>query len=171
MDYFNNTRWKQVSVIPGFEEFEDYIVDVNGSVWSTKGGKYIKKLKPSWAKEKGRYFTVTLYNKRKPKKVYVHRLVSMAFIKSDDISKPVMHKNGVENNIENLEWYIPGNKEKISPPNELLKKCNMVREATIRKGLNLPNEHDFIEQLLLVGLEEHIQRYGLRKLLHVNGVQ
>jgi hypothetical protein len=95
----------------------------------------------------------------------------MAFIKSDDISKPVMHKNGVENNIENLEWYIPGNKEKISPPNELLKKCNMVREATIRKGLNLPNEHDFIEQLLLVGLEEHIQRYGLRKLLHVNGVQ
>jgi hypothetical protein len=171
MDYFNNTRWLQVSRIPGFEEFEDYIVDVNGNVWSTKGGKYVKKLRPQWAKEKGRYFTVTLFHKRKPKKVYVHRLVSLAFITTDDISKPVIHKNGVENNIENLEWYTKGNKEKIKTSNELIDKCNFVREATIKKGLSLPNDDMFIEQLLMVGLEEHIQKYGLKKLLHEKGIQ
>lgn len=170
MNYFDNVRWKQVSRIPGFEAFTDYIVTVDGDVFSLKGGRYAKKLKLGWAKEKGKYFTVTLFSKNnKPKKVYVHRLISMAFLDTDDTNKPVIRKEGVSNNVENLMWLSPVT---INTTNKtLMEKCNIVREATIRKGLNLPNENEFIEKLIELGLEDHIQKYGLKKLLHEKGIQ
>ena len=169
MNYFDTVRWKQVSRIQGFEKFTDYIVTVDGDVFSIKGGKYAKKLKLGWAKEKGKYFTVTLCARNnKPKKVYVHRLVSLAFLDTDDTSRYVFRKEGVSNNVENLQWLIPST---IPIANDdLLEKCKIVREATIRKGLNLPCENIFIEQMITLGLEDHIQKYGLRKLLHEKGI-
>src|SRR5229473_3060473 len=52
---------------------------------------------------------VSLYNKGKEYRYFVHRLVARLFIPTDDTSLEVIHKNGIldDNRVENLEWGFP----------------------------------------------------------------
>lgn len=176
---FLNIRWKRVSDIQGLENYKDYIVDIDGNVWSLKSPGKIKKLNPVWAREKDKYFYVALYHKCKCKRVYVHRLVALAFSKVDDVSRRVSHKEGNSNNIENLEWLL--NRECVVTKKErkqiestfdktLIEKCKKIHSLSLRKGMSLPNEDEFIISLLENGLEEHINKFGLRKILHQEGL-
>lgn len=159
-------RWKRISSIPGYEVFKDYAVDIEGNVYSFKGKK-VRKLKPLWAKKRNTYFTVTLYNKKKRRKEYVHRLVASAFIRTDDITQSVLFKDKNGNyTVENLEWKYNTNEDE----DVFKEKCKKIYSLSISKGLSLPNFEDFYTNLLSEAIENHINKYGLKKLLHQEGL-
>jgi len=80
--------------------FEDYLIDENGRVWSSKRSIFLKH-----SSNKGYQF-VQLYKNGKGENILVHRLVALAFIPNPENKKTVNHKNGnkADNRLQNLEW-------------------------------------------------------------------
>lgn len=97
MDDKKEIIWKD---IPDYEGL--YKVSNTGKVYSVINNKI---LIPNIKKG---YETVCLYKENKSNHLFVHRLVALAFIpNSDPIKYPIInHKdeNGLNNNVENLEW-------------------------------------------------------------------
>lgn len=98
--------WKDIK---GYEGI--YLVSNKGSIMSinyngTKGKNVILKKHLI-----GKYFQVTLYKKSTKKICLIHRIVATAFIENKNKYDNVLHKddNGLNNNVENLEW---GNQSK-----------------------------------------------------------
>jgi hypothetical protein len=102
-------QWK---VIPGFDEYE---ISNIGRVKSKPklirngNGYYISKeiiMKPIISKG---YHLVSLRCGDSKKKIYVHRLVAMAFIPNPENKPFINHKdnNPQNNNVDNLEWCTP----------------------------------------------------------------
>ena len=87
-----------VKIIP---DFEDYLIDDLGNVYSIKTNKY---LKPNIINNG--YEQVTLCKNGKRKSVLVHRLVASAFIVNTNNYPIVNHKDECKtnNNVNNLEW-------------------------------------------------------------------
>lgn len=171
----NAPRIKRLSNVKGLENFVDYGVDTEGNVYSFKYNK-IKILKPGWAKRRGGYLFVRLTDNRGNKKnLFVHRLVAMAFIPCDDFTLEVNHinRNQQDNRIDNLEW-MESKKNKnynstlkgFSLDDFILMKIKEVHIASIRKGLPIPDGHTFLNTILEGALEQHINQYGLRKLMN-----
>jgi len=81
--------------------FEDYLIDENGRVWSSKRRLYLKPLFHT-----NGYQFVQLCKNGKVKKFSIHRLIALAFIPNPENKKTVNHKNGnkADNRIQNLEW-------------------------------------------------------------------
>lgn len=76
------------------------------------------------------YLMVSLRNKGKPKKCYVHRLVAQAFIQKPLRCEEVNHKNGTksDNRVQNLEWVSRSENQKhahrvLGVPSPALGKC------------------------------------------------
>ena len=161
-----NVRWRRLSTIPGFSQFKDYAVDATGAVYSFKCGK-VKKIRPIPTGKYKKHFEVTLYHNKTKKKVYVHKLVAIAFLDTKDTSQPVTHKNGfADNSVLNVEWKYDDNAEE-----EVFKeKCRKVYELSLKKGLSLPTFNDFYTNLLNEAIENHINKYGLKKILHQEGL-
>jgi len=86
-------EWKDI------EGYKIYQVSSFGNVRNKNTGRILK------ACNKGGYFSVGLSNK-KIKSIEVHRLVAKAFITNPENKPHVNHKdkNGLNNNIKNLEW-------------------------------------------------------------------
>ena len=82
-------------------DYSNYAIDKNGDVVNIKTNRV---LKPS--KNKDGYFTVDLYNGRKGKTFYIHRLVALHFIENPLNLKVVDHINRdiTNNTIQNLRW-------------------------------------------------------------------
>lgn len=164
-----NTKNVKVSDIPGMEDYTNYLLDVNGNVWSMKG-KRLRKLKPGWAKYKDGYLFVRLYDKnRRQKSFYIHRLVALAFIPTDDTSRRIKHKNKNKNDnrLENIEWIIEKKykTEGIVINKILSDKIGIIHMASIRKGLPIKNSQEFVDTILDNALNEYVNRYGLRKII------
>jgi hypothetical protein len=98
-----------------FPEFNHYLIDENGTVYSTLTPRYRKvldkpKVRKHWPNKENGYHQVTLQNKIagvKPKLYYVHRLVAEHFIgPSPEPNMVVNHIDGnpFNNHVDNLEW-------------------------------------------------------------------
>jgi hypothetical protein len=166
-------RSRRISEIKGLENFHDYTVDVNGNVYSLKYNKR-KRLKPGWAKKRDGYLFVRISDIKGNKKNFlIHRLVAMAFIKTDDndFSMRIGHKNNNirDNRIENLEWMKPKIRfieEDYKASTLILEKVKEVHMASIRKGLPISKEDTFINTIIGNALDSYIKQYGLRKVMN-----
>ena len=78
----------------------EYIVSTEGKIYSLRNKKYLK----TYKNKKG-YLKVWLYNNKKRKMYFVHRLVAMAFLPNYNASLQVNHKdeNKENNDVSNLE--------------------------------------------------------------------
>lgn len=168
------SRYKRLSDIPTLKNYTDYAVDVDGNVWSFKYNK-CRRLSPGWAKKRDGYHFVRLSANGTKHNFFVHRLVAMAFLPTDDITLEVNHKNrnSVDNRIENLEWATRKSNldwntkvNGFSTDDFVLSKAREVHAASIRKGLPVPDSHEFINSLLEGALEQYINQYGLRKIMN-----
>lgn len=93
--------WKDV---PGYEGI--YLVSNFGNVCSLKRGKRTQLKKPVQFSRGKLYPSVCLLKDGKQKRVYVHRLVALAFIENPNLYNEVDHINGDEsfNHVSNLRW-------------------------------------------------------------------
>lgn len=174
-----------VDTIRGMENYPDYAVDVMGNIWSLKYNKF-RKLKPSWAKKKDSYLIVRLADvKCNVKSFYIHRLVAMAYLPSNDYSNQIRHLNKDlnDNRIGNLEWkykqkrsYQYNSKtekqeqvieEKPSMIDDfIIHKLKQAHIASHHKGLPVPDSYAFTNTMIDGALEDYINRYGLRKIMY-----
>lgn len=81
--------------------YENYYVSKDGIVINIKTKRKLK-----YQIDKNGYYRVSLYNKNKQTKQFVHRLVAMAYLQNIEKLPQVNHKDGNKqnNNINNLEW-------------------------------------------------------------------
>lgn len=163
--------YKLLNTIRELRDFNDYAVDRDGNVYSFKNKK-IRKLRPGWKHKKHGYQFVRLSDRYGNKKNFtIHRLVALAFIPTHDTSLEVNHKNKncSDNRVENLEWMTYRDNPKVNGfvlDKFISDKIKNVHAASRRKGLSVPNSYEFMNNLIEAALEQHINQYGLRKLLH-----
>lgn len=99
----NKEIWKPIKGYEGLYEVSNF-----GNVKSLP--KYNKKapviLRPTVSKRDGRMTVMLSRNPKDHKRLYVHRLVAMTFVKNPNGYKEVNHKdeNPQNNNADNLEW-------------------------------------------------------------------
>lgn len=78
-------------------------------------------------KNQSGYETASLCKKNSKIKIFIHRIVAMAFIENKENKSQVNHKNGIrhDNNVDNLEWCTP--KENVNHSYKILgKKHNCI---------------------------------------------
>jgi len=157
------------------KDYTGYGVDVEGNVWSFKYKK-AKKLSPGWKKKNHGYRTVLLTHKNGTKKNFlVHRLVALSFIPTEDITLQVNHinRNSSDNRLENLEWVSRTNNIKHNSVISgftldpfVIAKMKEVHSASIRKGVQVPPAYEFMNSIIETSLEQHINQFGLRKVMN-----
>lgn len=83
------------------KDFEDYLIDENGNIFSIRKNKYLK-----WSINKYGYAKVKLHNNKYKKLFSVHRLVALTYIDNPNNYPQVNHIDGnkLNNNVKNLEW-------------------------------------------------------------------
>jgi hypothetical protein len=101
-----NSVKRELSEIPGMEDYRFYYIDMEGDIYSHK---YIKPRKLRTFKHNGPkpYLMVNLSNgKGKLKSFYVGRLVALAFLPNHTDSWGIRYKNGniQDNSLSNIEW-------------------------------------------------------------------
>jgi len=118
-----------VSFMKEIEGYYDYLIDVNGNIYSIRYKKYLK-----WEDRYG-YWSVTLYNKKGSRKYLVHRLVAKTFIPNPLYKPYVNHIDGVRknNNVKNLEWVTPKENSRHAWMNGLQVPSEKQKEAIREK--------------------------------------
>jgi hypothetical protein len=91
--------FKSISLIPGYEEFTEYEIDINGNL--RRGDRILK-----WTLNTCGYPVCTLSMNGKQKIIKQHRAIALLFISNPRACEFVDHKNGIttDNRIENLRW-------------------------------------------------------------------
>ncbi len=95
-------------IFRAIEGFGNYEVSNFGNVRNKKTEKLLKKIRVTHG-----WYKVNLIQNAKPKSLYIHRLVALAFIDNPDEKPFVDHidNNKINNNARNLRWC--NNKENI----------------------------------------------------------
>ena len=167
-------RSRRICELPEMEHYRDYLIDIEGNVYSEKNNR-LRRLKPGWTKRRDWLLKVTLQGiNGKSRGFYIHRLVALAFIPTDDLNKGVTHINNnvQDNRVENLEWDNAERRlkkklkyEGFIMNEELSDKINKVHLASLQKGLPVKNKNEFIEMIFDKALEDYCNQYGLKRLL------
>ena len=183
--------YKEIHKIPGMESYKDYIVDINGNVYSTKGNK-VRKLKPGWAFcKENPFLRVRLYNGHNNAKwFYVHILVASAFLTEEQKGKYVVHKNQnrSDNSLNNIVCTTHKANLGVKRPkgtgvkkeakkrvlhvkeyelNENIRKeIDLIHRAALEKGLHMSESFSFINEVVEDMLEEYCSKRGLKKILY-----
>ena len=164
-----NSRYAILSDIETLEDFSKYSIDVDGNLWSLQY-KYPKLRKPVWSNG---YLSLKLRDDNKNlKTVYIHKLVALAFLPTDNIERGVKHKNKnrTDNRLENIEWIV--RKDQQEQANDyilnksILERIQEVHRACQRKGVRVPDSYEFTTMMINNALDEYIIRYGLRKVMN-----
>jgi hypothetical protein len=169
-----NVTRKELSKIPGMEDYKFYYVSMDGHIYSHKY-KNLRKLKTYPVSSTIPYLTVKLTNgKGKIKPFYVGRLVALAFLPNHTNAWGIRYKDGnVTNNaIENLEWLGKKteyglNTDTIQLSKELSDYIKLIHLSAIQKGIPVPDTYEFFHNILNQSLEEYINRYGLKKTMYI----
>ena len=138
-------EWKTI------ENYEDYQVSNFGRVKSLKDEEE-RILKQST--NKYGYQQVKLSKNRKPKTLYVHRLVAMAFIDNPNNYEQVNHKdeNKCNNHVDNLEWCNRKYNINYGTRNEKVSKAlsgkNSLKTMLGKFGKEHPNSKQVIQLTL-----------------------
>lgn len=167
-----NSRWKRLSELDDYEDFNGYAIDVEGHLWSLKY-KQPKLRKPVWSgKGNVAYLSCKLRDDNgKAKTLYIHKLVAEAFLPCNDPSRRVKHKNEdrTDNRLENLEW-VTNKKNKQDTLNfvlheTLVQRILQVHIAAQMKGLKVGDSYSFTTQMVENAVDGYILQYGLRKVM------
>jgi hypothetical protein len=165
---------KEISKIPGMEDYKFYYVDMDGSIYSHKHKK-LRKLRTHPVSKTIPYLTVKLSNgKGVIKSFYVGRLVALAFLPNHTNSWGVRYKDGnVTNNaLTNLEWLGKKtehglNTDTIQLSKELSDYIKLIHLSAMKKGIPVPDTYEFFHNILNQSLEDYISRYGLKKTMYI----
>ena len=166
----SGTIIRHFSNIETLKDYPHYGVDTDGNVWSFKYNKQ-KKLSPGWKDKNSPFRFVRLTNRYgRQKNFMVHRLVALAFIPTDDVSKDVVHKNADkgDNRLDNLEWKSNRKVEEFDGyvvDDFIASKIQKVYFASIKKGLPVPDNNTFFNTIIESALDSYIMQYGLRRLM------
>jgi len=149
--FFSVEHWKDISQIPGLEEYANYKVSTFGNVFSFRTHRNMK----PYITNRG-YPRVDLCAKGSVKHFSVHRLVALAFISNPDNLPEVDHKNGItsDNRVDNLRWACRSSNGKNQhmahsktghqgiylTPNNTYRVCYFVNKKRIRKNLKTLEE-------------------------------
>lgn len=167
-------RIVQFKNVPALRTYADYAIDEEANLWSFKNSK-IRKLNPFKKLDYRAITLIDVYSKRKD--FYVHRLMCICFLPTENLSQKIRHIDGdrENNKLNNLEWIIKSGETLIKESNlihadmiqlneELVHKINKVYYESLKKGLRLPNKDTFITNMMNQSLNEHINQYGMKKL-------
>ena len=165
-----SVRYKKLNEAQDLKDFSGYAVDVEGNVWSLRR-KWAKKLKP-FPMKNGHLFVKLLDDNNQRFTYYVHRLVALAFLPTDNTSRGVTHKNKNlnDNRLENIEWIVP--KRSIEEADdfilkkEIIQRIQQVHIAAQKKGIKVGNSYDFTTHLVENAIDAYIMQYGLRKVMN-----
>jgi len=99
--------FKSIGLIPGYENFTNYEMNLAGVLRRTtdccnaKKGHLIK-----WCEKKDGYISCCIYSSGKGKHILQHRAIGVLFIPNPNNHKEIDHINGIrnDNHIENLRW-------------------------------------------------------------------
>jgi hypothetical protein len=165
---------KELSLIPGMENYNNYYIDIEGHIWSVKYGrcKRIRQYDKFTSKYKYRVIHLT-QGKGKKYTHYVHRLVALAFLPYGSEDWGVEHINGdyTDNRLCNLQW--KGKRIKKGEVNanlylddKMSDAIKLVHRAAVTKGIPVENTFDFFHKMLDESLSDYINKYGLRKTMY-----
>jgi hypothetical protein len=165
---------KEISKIPGMEDYKFYYVDMDGSIYSHKHKK-LRKLRTHPVSKTIPYLTVKLSNgKGVIKSFYVGRLVALAFLPNHTNSWGVRYKDGdiTNNALTNLEWLGKRtetglNTDTIELSKELSDYIKLIHLSAIKKGIPVPDTYEFFHNILNQSLDDYISRYGLKKTMYI----
>ena len=163
-----NPRHVVLKDIETLEDFSKYAIDVNGNLWSLQY-KYPKLRKPIMSSG---YLSAKLRDDHKKlKTVYIHKLVALAFLPTDNIERGVRHKNKnrTDNRLENIEWIV--RKDQQEQANDyilqksLVDRILQVHIAAQMKGLRVSDSYSFTTEMVENAIDSYIMQYGLRKVM------
>jgi len=176
-------RSKKLIDIPVYNIYHGYEVDTEGNIWSTKIKNERRKLKTHTTR--GLCFVCITNGHRHRKVLYNHKVVAEAFIPKPPKSVQkwvVSHIDGNKQNnrVDNLKWsFVKSSMSKVFINNEihyilpkstavnldmdLSEKIDRIHSAAIRKGLKVPETHEFITSLIESALNDYVRQYGLHK--------
>lgn len=115
-------------------EFENYLIDENGNVFSRYSNKYLK-----ISKNQSGYLVVRMRKDNKCYSRFIHKLVAQTFIPNPHNYCYVCHKDGniTNNSVSNLEWTNRGKKIKgIHCITKEALEFNSIKEAADYFGVN-----------------------------------
>jgi len=162
------SRHKKLSEIECMKDYTNYAIDIEGNVWSLNY-RWPKKLSPGMS---AGYKYVLIRDKHKNKKVfYIHRLVCLAFIPTDNPTRKILHKDGnkCNNKLENLEWIVRLEDKLESNDfilhSSLVERIQKVHMAAQLKGLRVSDSYSFTTEMVENAIDAYIMQYGLRKVM------
>lgn len=115
--------------------FENYLIDENGLIYSKFSKKYIKPFL-----HRDGYLRIGLYSNGTRKEFQIHRLVALVYLPNPDNLPQVNHKdeNKLNNNVNNLEWCTCQYN---------LTYGNRIAKAMETRKLNDPNGESYIRSM------------------------
>ena len=134
-------EWKIIDNTKG-----DYKVSCQGNVMSKRNkNKDWVKINPTIGKNGYKYITIHFDNEEKRRKVYIHRLVAIYFLKKQNNCTEVNHinSNRVDNRVENLEWVTSSGNTEHAVKNKRLVPWNNPRKPIIAINLKTNERIEF----------------------------